>query len=140
MSGGIDSLGAVAATAASGMRAQGDRLRVTAENVANAETRGTTPGADPYVRKLVSFEEMIDQSTGAALVRVGDPRMDPAPFGLEHDPSHPAADEAGYVKTPNVDPILEMANMREASRGYEANMNMFETARRMRDQMLDLLR
>ena len=140
MSGGLDSLGAVAATAASGMRAQGDRLRVTAENMANADTRGTTPGADPYARKLVSFEEMIDRGSGGALVRMSDPRRDTTPFALDYDPSHPAANEEGYVKVSNVDPILEMANMREASRGYEANMNMFETARRMRDQMLDLLR
>lgn len=136
----MDPLNSISAIAASGMRAQGERLKVTAENVANADSTGNTPGADPYRRKTLSFEEMVDREIGASMVRVEDIGRDKAPFTLVHDPSHPAADAKGMVKMPNVNPILEMSNMREASRSYEANMNMFEAGRTMRTQMLDLLR
>ena len=83
---------------------------------------------------------MVDRDSGATLVEVDRIGRDQSDFRLDYDPSHPAADETGYVKRPNVDPIIEMANMREASRNYEANMNMFEAGRRMRGQMLDLLK
>ena len=136
----MDNLSAIAKIAASGMTAQTTRLRVVSENVANADSTGTTPGADPYRRKTISFTEMLDRETGATGVKVDDVRRDRSDFVLDYDPSHPAADAKGYVKRPNVDPILEMANMREASRSYEANMNLFEAGRRMRGQILDLLK
>ncbi|MGR3464805.1 flagellar basal body rod protein FlgC [Limimaricola sp.] len=136
----MDPLNSISAIAASGMKAQGERLKVVAENVANADSTGNTPGADPYRRKTLSFEEMVDREIGASMVRVEDIGRDKTPFTLMHDPSHPAADARGMVKMPNVNPILEMSNMREASRSYEANMNMFEAGRTMRTQMLDLLR
>lgn len=136
----MDSLRSIGAIAASGMRAQGERLKVVAENVANAGSTGATPGADPYQRKTLTFEEMIDRDSGASLVRISALGRDRAPFGREYDPSHPAADAEGYVRTANVNPLLEMSNMREASRSYEANLNMFEAGRRMRGQILDLLR
>jgi flagellar basal-body rod protein FlgC len=136
----MDPLQSIARIAASGMTAQTARLRVISENVANADSTGATPGDDPFRRKTISFSEMIDRDSGATLVEVDRIGRDQSDFRLDYDPSHPAADETGYVKRPNVDPIIEMANMREASRNYEANMNMFEAGRRMRGQMLDLLK
>jgi flagellar basal-body rod protein FlgC len=136
----MDPLQSIARIAASGMTAQTARLRVISENVANADSTGATPGDDPFRRKTISFSEMVDRDSGATLVEVDRIDRDQSDFRLDYDPSHPAADETGYVKRPNVDPIIEMANMREASRNYEANMNMFEAGRRMRGQMLDLLK
>jgi flagellar basal-body rod protein FlgC len=122
------------------MHAQGERLKVVAENVANAGSTGTSPGADPYQRKTLAFKEMIDRDSGASMVQIAALGRDRAPFGREYDPAHPAADTERFVKTANVNPLLEMSNMREASRSYEANLNMFEAGRRMRGQILDLLR
>lgn len=136
----MDPLQSIARIAASGMTAQTARLRVISENVANADSTGATTGDDPFRRKTISFSEMVDRDSGATLVEVDRIGRDQSDFRLDYDPSHPAADETGYVKRPNVDPIIEMANMREASRNYEANMNMFEAGRRMRGQMLDLLK
>jgi flagellar basal-body rod protein FlgC len=136
----MDPLQSIARIAASGMTAQTTRLRVISENVANADSTGTNPGEDPFRRKTISFSEMVDRDSGATLVEVDRIGRGQSDFRLDYDPSHPAADETGYVKRPNVDPIIEMANMREASRNYEANMNMFEAGRRMRGQMLDLLK
>lgn len=136
----MDPLSSIAKIAASGMTVQTSRLRVISENVANADSTGTTPGADPFQRKTISFAEMVDRDGGASLVTVDRIGRDLSEFRLDHDPSHPAANAEGYVKRSNVDPVIEMANMREASRNYEANMNMFEAGRRMRGQMLDLLK
>jgi flagellar basal-body rod protein FlgC len=136
----MDPLRSISSIAASGMLAQSHRLKVTAENVANANSTGNTPGEEPYRRKTVTFAEMVDRITGASLVRVSEIGRDQSEFPLRYDPAHPAADENGYVQTPNVSSIVEMNNMREAARSYEANMNMFEAARNMRRQMLDLLR
>ena len=136
----MDPLSSISAIAASGMRAQGERLKIVSENVANADSTGSTPGADPYRRKTLAFEELVDRAIGASMVKVEQIGRDDSPFTLVHDPAHPAADARGMVKMPNVNPILEMSNMREASRSYEANMNMFEAGRKMRNQMIDLLR
>ena len=91
-------------------------------------------------RKIISFQEMVDRDSGASMVEVDGVRRDDADFQLNYDPSHPAADEDGFVKVSNVNTILEMSNMREASRSYQANLNMFETGRSMRSQLLDLLK
>ncbi|MFD1342007.1 flagellar basal body rod protein FlgC [Litorisediminicola beolgyonensis] len=136
----MDPLKSISAIAASGLRAQGTRIKVVAENVANADTRATTPGADPYRRKTVSFAERMDDTIGATLVEIDRVGRDEGQFTKVHDPAHPGADENGLVKVPNVNALLEMADMREAARSYEANMNMFETGRRMRSRMLDLLK
>ncbi|WP_102224500.1 flagellar basal body rod protein FlgC [Acidimangrovimonas sediminis] len=136
----MDVLKSIASIAASGMRAQGERLKIVSENVANAESTGTTPGADPYRRKTVSFGTMVDQQTGDAEVRVTEIGQDRSDFRVRYDPASPAADAQGYVKLPNVNPILEMSNMREASRSYEANINMLETGRKMEEQIVDLLK
>ncbi|MAY89011.1 MAG: flagellar basal body rod protein FlgC [Pseudooceanicola sp.] len=136
----MDPLKSIAMIAASGMHVQSTRLQVVAENVANADSTGATPEADPYRRKTISFEEVLDQENGMSTVKVSEIGRDETPFTLRHDPAHPAADANGFVKVSNVSPILEMANMREASRSYEANMNLYEAGRRMRSQMIDLLK
>ena len=136
----MDPLKSISQIAASGMHVQSARLRVVAENVANADSTGATPGDEPYRRKTISFQEALNRESGLTMVEVSDIGRDQSPFTLRHDPSHPAADENGFVKMPNVSPILEMANMREASRSYEANMNLYEAGRRMRSQMIDLLK
>jgi flagellar basal-body rod protein FlgC len=135
----MDLLSAIGRTASSGMQAQTQRLQLIAENMANADSTGSTSGADPYRRRVVTFGDLADEATGATLVEVREVMDDPTPFRLRLDPSHPAADEKGYVKLPNVDPLIELANMREAARSYEANLNMMETGRQMRGQIIDML-
>ena len=136
----MDPLSSISTTAASGMRVQGERLRIVSENVANSSSTSPDAGGDPYQRKTLSFEAGTDPRTGAAIVTAGEVGRDTSPFTLRYDPSHPAADETGYIKLPNVNPLLEMSNMREASRSYEANLSMVENARDMRRQLIDLLR
>lgn len=116
------------------------RLRVISENLANIESTGRTPGAEPYRRKLVTFEQALDQATGAETVQTGRVLHDTRPFRLEMRPGHPAADAAGYVRLPNVNMIVEMADMREASRSYEANLQVIRQAREMTSMTIDLLR
>ncbi|MEI4485501.1 flagellar basal body rod protein FlgC [Frigidibacter sp. MR17.14] len=135
----MDPLSSISKIASSGIRAQSERLRVVAENVANADSTGDAPGVDPYRRKTISFEEMVDGDTGDSRVEISDIGRDRSDFTLRYDPNHPAANEEGYVKMPNVNPLMEMGDMREASRSYEANLNMLETAREMRAQIIDLL-
>ncbi|MBW8880110.1 MAG: flagellar basal body rod protein FlgC, partial [Asticcacaulis sp.] len=117
------------AVAASAMKAQQARMRVVAENIANADSTGRTAGSDPYRRQTPVFTAApIDGATGVKLAQVVPDMTD---FTLEYDPSHPAADAQGYVKKPNVDPLIETMDMREAQRAYEANLNVIETARAM---------
>jgi flagellar basal-body rod protein FlgC len=126
--------------AASGLQAQSRRMLVVSENLANANSSGNTPGADPYTRKTVSFESQLDQVTGAALVNASRVDTDSKPFRIEHDPSHPAADAYGNVKLPNVDSLVELADMRETNRSYEANLQVVKQARSMISMTIDLLR
>lgn len=124
----------------SGMDAQSQRLRVIAENLANADTTGSTPGADPYRRKTVTFGEAIDDETGESSVAVREIGRDQSEFQLRYDPSHPAADARGYVKTANVDTMVETMDMREAQRSYEANLNTMQATRTMLSRTLDILK
>lgn len=133
-------LGDSLSIAAAGMRAQGDRLRVISENVANANSTSTTPGGEPYRRKVVFFQSVLDKEMGIKQVKVVRRSNDPSPFNRRYDPSHPAADSEGYVLYPNVNTIVEMMDMREARRGYEANLNMVEVAKSMLSQTLALLK
>ncbi len=126
--------------AAAGLAAQGKRVRVIAENIANADSVATAPGGDPYRRKTVTFENALDRAEGIALVRVKRIAGDPAPFVKRYQPGHPAADEQGYVLAPNVDRLVEMMDAREAQRSYEANLQVIEAARAMAARTLDLLR
>jgi flagellar basal-body rod protein FlgC len=125
------------AVAASALKAQQARMRIIAENIANADSTGTTPGANPYRRQIPVFSASpVDGATGVQLARV---TQDTSAFTQEYDPSNPAADASGYVKKPNVDPLIETMDMREAQRAYEANMNVIETARDMTSKILDIL-
>jgi flagellar basal-body rod protein FlgC len=125
---------------ASGLQAQSKRLRVIAENMSNANSTGRTPGAEPYTRKIVTFESELDQTADANAVRVAGVEPHRAPYRVEHMPGHPAADAQGYVRLPNVDLIVEAADMREANRSYEANLQAIRQARELINMTLDLLR
>ena len=129
---------ATMAVASSALRAQQGRMRVIAENIANADSTARTPGGDPYRRQQPIFE--TNRVDGASGVRMAEVRPDPSDFKLEYDPQHPAANAQGYVKRPNVDTLLESMDMREAQRAYEANLNVIETARSMDSRILDLLK
>ncbi|KAB0676523.1 flagellar basal body rod protein FlgC [Aureimonas leprariae] len=126
--------------AASGLEAQSNRLRIVSENVANVRSTGQTPGSDPYRRKTVSFESEVDRLTGAEMVRVANYGVDKSDFVTEHDPGNPAADSNGYVKMPNVNMLTEMADMREANRSYEANLQVIKQSRELITMTIDLLR
>ena len=136
----VDALAATMNIAASGLEAQSMRLRVVAENLANAESAGNAPGADPYRRKTVIFAAELDRLTGASLVAVDQVRTDRSAFRSEYQPGHPAADASGYVKLPNVNAIVEIADMKQASRSYEANLQVIKQAREMMSMTIDLLR
>lgn len=127
-------------TSASAMRAQSVRLRVVSENLANADSTASVPGGSPYQRKTVSFEQAVDRASGASVVQLGRISNDAAPFRMVYDPSHPAANAQGYVEMPNVSPELEMADMREAERSYEANLATLSQARSMISKTLDILK
>ena len=136
----MDSLSASLQISASGLRAQAERMRVVSENLANSQSTGSTPGADPYQRKTISFESELAKASNAELVRVGQLGRDKTPFPIEHRPGHPAADAAGYVKLPNVRPIVELADLREANRSYEANLQVIRQIRQIQSMTIDLLR
>jgi len=136
----IDPLQAASRLAAGGLEAQATRLRVVSENVANVRSTGSSQGAEPYARKTVLFETVLDRELGASQVQVKGVGVDDAPFIIEYDPGHPAADEDGNVKLPNVNMLVEMADMREASRSYEANLQMMKQTRSMVSMTIDLLR
>ncbi len=126
------------AVASSALRAQQSRMRVIAENIANAQSTSETPGGNPYRRQIPVFEARnVDGATGVVLAEV---RPDQSDFKMDYDPSHPAADANGYVKRPNVDTLVEAMDMREAQRAYEANLNVIETARSMDSRTLDILK
>lgn len=127
-------------TSASGMRAEATRLRVVAENLANADTTATTSGGDPYQRRLITFQQAIDRQTGAAIVEPGHISADAAPFRMQYDPSHPAADAQGYYKLPNVSAIVEQADMREAEHSYEANLACLAQTRALVTKTLEILK
>jgi flagellar basal-body rod protein FlgC len=126
--------------AASGLQAQSMRLRVVSENIANAQSTGSTPGADPYARQTVSFESEMDRTLGAHLVEVKSIGVDSTPFKLERDPGNPAADENGMVKMPNVDVLVELADMREANRSYEANLQVAKQSADMLNTAVSLMK
>ena len=126
--------------AAAGMRVQATRMRVVAQNLANAESTALRPGGTPYRRQTITFANTLDRALGIERVTVARIGTDPSPFGKELDPAHPAADADGYVLLPNVNPLLEMTDLREAQRSFEANLDAMSLARSMLQQTLDLLR
>ena len=126
--------------AGSGMKAQSERLRIISENMANADSIGIRPGEDPYRRQVVTFKDYIDKETGAKMVKVDKVVPDESQFPLKYDPNHPAANAEGYVAMPNVNPLIEMMDLKEAQRSYDANLSMMQTARDMNSKVLDLLK
>jgi flagellar basal-body rod protein FlgC len=136
----IDPLQASLRIAGSGLEAQSARLRVVSENMANAQSTGATPGANPFARKTITFEGEMDRAVGTKLVHVKSIGTDKSPFRIEHDPGNPAADKDGFVKLPNVNMLVEMADMREANRSYEANLQVIKQTRDLVTMTIDLLK
>ena len=157
----MDPLAAALKVAASGLGVQSERLRVVSENLANAQSTGATPGSEPYRRKTISFAAELDRATGGSLVDVTAINRDPSAFPVEYSPGHEAADEngrddadypvefspgheaaddKGYVKMPNVNVLIEMADMSEANRSYEANLQVIKQARELISMTIDLMR
>ena len=126
--------------ATSGLRAQAGRMRVISENIANADSTAQTAGGDPYRRKVPTFSSALDRTLDANTVTLGKIRPDPSAFRVKHDPGNPAADAAGNVKLPNVNSLIEMTDMRDAQRSYEANLNVISATRRMIQRTLDILK
>lgn len=135
-----DPLSAAMKAAGAGLAAQSMRMQIVAENLANANAVASSPGGDPYARKLVSFESALDDATGVDQVTVGAIIRDRAPFRTELDPGNPAADDKGFVKLPNVNPLVELADMREANRSYQANLQGVRQARDLISMTIDLLK
>ena len=126
--------------ATSGLRAQAGRMRVFSENIANADSTAPTAGGDPYRRKVPTFSSALDRTLDAKVVSLGKIRSDQTAFRIKYEPGNPAADASGNVKYPNVNPLIEMTDMREAQRSYEANLNIISATRRMIQRTLDILK
>lgn len=125
---------------AAGMKVQGTRMRIIAENLANSSSVASAPGVDPYRRKTVTFINVLDSETGINRVKVNRVTFDQSEFGLRYEPDHPAADANGYLKTPNVNSLIEAMDMKQSQRSYEANLNAIEASKKMMMRTLDLLR
>ncbi len=136
----FDALRASLQIAGSGLTTQSMRLRVISENIANAQSTATIAGGDPYTRQTISFESALDRASGANLVKVKQIGRDSAPFRTELDPGNPAADAKGFVKLPNVDMLTELADMREANRSYEANLQVAKQSNDLMSQTVGLLK
>jgi flagellar basal-body rod protein FlgC len=136
----MDSLNKAADIALSGMKAQSERLRVISENLANADSLPTAPDQMPYRRKVMTFRSVLDSDIGADVVKVAKVEVDRSQLPKKYDPHHPAADAQGYVLTPNVNPLVEMMDMREAERSYEANLDVVTTTKSMLANTINLLR
>ena len=128
------------AVASAGLKAQSGRMRIIAENIANADSAPPSVGAEPYRRKIPSFTSHLDDETGARLVEAGRVRRDPSAFRTKFEPGNPAANARGEVQMPNVNALVENMDLREAQRSYEANLNMVTTARRMISRTLEILK
>jgi flagellar basal-body rod protein FlgC len=128
------------AIAATGMRAQGGRMRIISENIANADSTATTPGGNPYRRRIVTFRSQLDHELGAQVVAMGRIAPDNSDFAVRHEPDNPMADAKGDVKYPNVNTLIEMTDFRDAQRSYEANLNVVSATKRMLQRTLDIIK
>jgi flagellar basal-body rod protein FlgC len=126
--------------AASGLKAQVGRMRIISENIANADSVAASPGGDPYRRKIVTFGSELDRSLGVNVVKLGAIETDKSDFLVKHEPGNPAADANGDVKYPNVNTLVEMTDLRDAQRSYEANLNVITATRRMLQRTIDILK
>ncbi|KQV43895.1 MULTISPECIES: flagellar basal body rod protein FlgC [unclassified Rhizobium] len=136
----MDPLVSALKVSATGLEAESTRLRIVSENIANARSTGDVPGADPYRRKTISFAAEVDRASGASTVEIDRLGTDDSDFSVEFDPGNPAADGKGMVKMPNVNILVEMADMREANRSYEANLQTTRQARDLISATIDLLK
>ena len=136
----MDDLSISSKVASAGMKAQATRLRIISENLANADSTSEIPGREPYRRKLVTFRNALNKEIDADTVKIKRIFNDKAPLKSKYDPSHPGANAEGYVQVPNVNSLIEMMDMREAQRSYEANLNIISTSRSMVSKTLELLR
>jgi flagellar basal-body rod protein FlgC len=136
----FDPLKATVSVASSGLQAQAHRVRIVSENIANHDSTGSAPGARPYARKTIDFGAEFDQALGATIVKIKRIDTDKTPFPLKHEPGHPAADDQGLVKHPNVNMLTELADIREANRSYEANLQVVKQARALIGMTIDLMR
>jgi len=126
--------------AASGLRAQTGRMRIIAENLANSDSTASTKGGDPYRRRIPTFQSFYNNEVGGYVVRQGRVKLDQTAFSLSYQPGHPAANDKGYVKKPNVNSLIELTDMRQAQRGYESNLNLIKASRRMLSATIEILR
>lgn len=126
--------------AASGLHAQIGRMRIITENIANADSTATTPGGDPYRRKIVTFKSVLDNSLGAEVVKLGRVQPDSSDFRIKHEPGNPAANANGDVKYPNVNTLVELTDMRDAQQSYQSNLNVITATRRMLQRTIDILK
>lgn len=132
-------LGKIMAISAAGMKVEVTRMRVVAENLANADSLPDTPGGDPYRRKIVTFKSVLNDATGVETVAVDRIGFDPSPFGRRYDPGHPGADKKGFVKLPNVKGLIEMMDLRAAQRSYEANLSVIQVSKAMVQSAMRIL-
>jgi flagellar basal-body rod protein FlgC len=128
------------AIASSGLRAQIGRMRIISENIANSDSVSPTPGGDPYRRRIVTFSSELDRTLGANVVKIGPVQTDSSDFLVKHEPGNPAADANGDVKYPNVNNLVEMTDLRDAQRSYEANLNVISATRRMLQRTIDIIK
>lgn len=133
-------LGKAMMISASGMKAQSVRMRIISENIANADSMPNSAAEDPYRRKIVNFEDTLNRKLGINEVRISKIEYDRSDFGKRYQPGHPAADADGYVRTPNVNNLMEVMDMRQAQRSYEANLNAIDTAKNMITRTIDMIR
>jgi flagellar basal-body rod protein FlgC len=134
-----DQLDDITAISGSALKAQRERIKIIAENIANANSAGDAPGKKPYQRQVVTFKDEYDKATGAYVVKANGVRKDSTDFVKKYDPSHPAADAQGYVLMPNVNPLIEMMDMSDANRAYQANLGVIEASRNMVQHTISLL-
>ncbi|HIJ38517.1 MAG TPA: flagellar basal body rod protein FlgC [Rhodospirillaceae bacterium] len=136
----MDDLNKASLVAVSGMKAQSERIRVVSENIANADSLPSSPDSLPYRRKVVTFRNVLDKANGNSLVQVKKVDVDRSDFPKKYDPQHPAADSNGYVMSPNINPLIELMDMREAQRSYEANLNVVGVSKTMLSHTVDMLK
>lgn len=136
----MDDLNKSSLIAVSGLKAQAERMRVVSENLANADSLPTSPDSTPYRRKTITFRNVLDRANGTDVVKVNKVDVDRSEFSKKYDPKHPAADSSGYVLAPNVNPLIELMDMREAQRSYEANLNVISVSNSMLSQTVNMLK
>ncbi len=124
---------------ASGMRAQSERMKIIAENIANANSTSSEIGGDPYRRKIATVQSEFDRTLNATVVKAGEPSQDMSPFRTQYDPGNPQADKQGYVKLPNVNSLVEIMDMREAQQSYQADLTVMDATKMMLARTVDLL-